>query len=59
VTLASLGITPGTYTYTVPSDTITLRFTPMSAVPLPGGLALLAGALGLIGLNRCRASARS
>ena len=43
-TLASLGITPGSYAYTLPSDTVTVSF---SAIPLPATLPLLLAALGL------------
>ncbi len=55
---ASLGVTPGSYVYTLPTDdTLTLQFVPEEAgvIPLPAGLPLLAGALGLFGLVRRRA----
>ena len=41
-TLSSLGLTPGTYVYTLPQSTITVQIGPAS-VPEPGSLALLAG----------------
>jgi hypothetical protein len=53
----SLGVTPGSYVYTLATDdTLTLRFGPEEAgvIPLPAGLPLLAGALGLFGLARRR-----
>jgi hypothetical protein len=55
---ASLGITPGTYVYTLfdmgtqdyTGDTVTLRFTPGAVIPLPATLPLLLAALGLAAL---------
>lgn len=47
-TFASLGIDPGSYIWSLPNDTVTLRFGPApSAIPLPASLSLLLGALGL------------
>jgi len=46
-TFASLGITPDTYVYTLPNDTITVQFSP---TPLPATLPLFASGLGLLGL---------
>lgn len=43
----SLGITPGEYVYTLPNDTVTLRFSQAQVVPLPATLPLLLGGLGL------------
>ena len=48
-TFASLGVTPGTYVYNLPNDTITLSF---GTVPEPGTLALLG--LSLAGLAATR-----
>lgn len=45
-TLALLGITPGEYVYSLPNDTVTLRFN-AAVIPLPATLPLLLGALGL------------
>ncbi len=56
-TFASLGVTPGSHVYTLATDdTLTVRFGPEEAgvIPLPAGLPLLAGALGLFGLVRRR-----
>ncbi len=56
-TLASLGVVPGAYVYSLPSDTLTVTFeagNDGAVVPLPAGLPLLAGALGLFGLVRRR-----
>lgn len=51
-TLATLGITPGDYVFTLEGaaaadNAITLRFTPGAVIPLPATLPLLLGALGL------------
>jgi hypothetical protein len=55
-TYASLGITPGDYTWTFENgDTFTLSFA--TAVPAPGALPLMAGALAMLGLARRRRSA--
>ena len=60
-TLNSLGLTPGTYTYTLPNDTVTVLIgVAPQATPEPGSLALLAG-MGLSGvgfLARRRKNAR-
>ncbi len=60
-TFASLGITPGTYIYTLPSDTITLQIGP-TAVPEPS--TLLSGTLAVmltagVGLARGKSKGRS
>jgi hypothetical protein len=44
---ASLGIAPGEYVYTLPNDTVTLRFGRTEVIPLPASLPLMLGALGL------------
>jgi len=49
-TLASLGMAPGIYTATIPSDAIT--FTVDGAIPVPGALPLMAAGLGLLGFMR-------
>jgi hypothetical protein len=55
-TFASLGIVPGEYVYTLPNDTVTLRFGPATTViPLPASLPLLLGGLGLAVAVRRRA----
>jgi hypothetical protein len=48
-TLASLGLTPGTYTYTwgTPDDSFVIN---IGTTPLPAALPLFAGGLGMIGL---------
>lgn len=46
-TFSALGVTPGTYVYNLPNDTITVSF---SAIPLPATLPLLAAGLGLLSL---------
>ena len=48
-TFASLDITPGDYVYTLPHDSITLRFG-SAATPLPAALPLFASGLGGLGL---------
>jgi hypothetical protein len=45
-TFDSLGITPGEYVFSLPKDTVTLRFAPTAVIPLPASLPLLLGALG-------------
>ncbi len=45
-TFASLGMTPGVYTYLLPKDRVTLVIGNASAVPLPATLPLLATGLG-------------
>ena len=52
-TFASLGIMPGTYVYNWSSDSVTVRFGP-APIPLPAGLPLLAGGLGLLAWFRRR-----
>ena len=52
-TFASLGITPGSYVYSLPNDTVTVKF---GTAPEPGTLALLG--LGLAGLVATRKRAR-
>ena len=53
-TFADIGITPGAYTWTVPSgDSITLNIT-SSAVPEPSTYALLCISLGVVGYARKR-----
>ena len=41
-----MGITPGTYAFNLPSDTVTIAFV-ATPVPLPASGVLLAGGLGL------------
>ncbi|HET9067578.1 MAG TPA: hypothetical protein VFN28_02955 [Amaricoccus sp.] len=50
---ASLGMTAGDYVYTLPADTFTVRLVP-ALIPLPAGLPLLLGAVGLLALVRPR-----
>lgn len=47
---AGLGITSGVYVFSLPNDTVTLRFGPAAIIPLPATLPLLLGALGLAAL---------
>jgi len=57
--ILSAGLIAGSYVYAIPSDTITLNIGPVSAVPVPAAVPLLAtglGALGLIGRKRRRKS---
>ena len=49
---ASLGLTPGTYTYHVPHDTLTVEILPAATVPEPSTLALF-GLLTLGGAVYC------
>ena len=51
-TFSSLGLTPGTYTYKLPNDTLTVNIGPPApAVPEPSSVASLGvGGLGLLGL---------
>jgi len=51
-TLSSLGLTPGTYSYKLPNDTVTVNIgAPAPAVPEPSTVASLGvGGLGLLGL---------
>ena len=53
-TFADIGITPGTYTWTVPNDSITLNINNASAVPEPSTYALLCISLGVVGYARKR-----
>lgn len=55
-TFADFGVTPGDYVYNLPSDTYTVRFQDVAPVPLPAGLPLLFGALGLLAVTRRRKS---
>lgn len=48
-TLASLGLDAGTYTYTVPNDTITLNIGQAGVVPEPASWALMIGGIGAAG----------
>jgi hypothetical protein len=62
-TLASLGLTPGTYTYTwgegAHADSLVLQIGPAAGVPEPASWSLAAGAAGLIAmLRRRRAQSR-
>ena len=51
-TFSSLGLTPGSYTYTLPNDTVTVNIVaPAPAVPEPSSVASMGvGSLGLLGL---------
>lgn len=53
-TLASLGLSEGSFVWTVPGDTITLNFRTATPVPLPASLPLLLAALGTGALLRRR-----
>jgi hypothetical protein len=49
-TFTTLGLTPGTYTYTLPNDTVTVDVVAPAGVPEPASLTLLGlGAAGLAG----------
>jgi hypothetical protein len=48
-TFASLGLTPGVYTFTIPNDTFTVV---ISAVPMPATLLLLVSAVASVGAAR-------
>lgn len=50
-TFTSLGLTPGTYTYSwnVPDDSISLNIGTTTATPLPAALPLFASGLGIMG----------
>ena len=49
-TFASLSMLEGTYSYLLPNDTVTLNIGPVSTVPLPAALPLMAAAIGGLGL---------
>ncbi len=54
---ASLGMTVGSYVYTLPNDTVTLRIGSPAIIPLPATLPALLGALGvglILGRRRSR-----
>ena len=57
-TIASLGLTPGTYVWTLgnggPDQSYTLDIVAPTATPLPAALPLFAGGLGVIGLLGAR-----
>lgn len=53
-TYASLGVTPGSYLLSLPSDTLTVNFN-VAQVPLPATLPLLLGGLGVLAFMRRRA----
>ncbi len=53
-TFADMGITPGTYTWTVPNDSITLNINNAAAVPEPSTCALFCIGLGVFGYARKR-----
>ena len=52
-TFLSMGMTPGSYLYTFPGDTITVNVGPVS-VPAPAGLPLMLMGLGAVALVRQR-----
>ena len=51
---ASLGITPGTYVWTLPEDTVTLNV--VATVPIPAAAWLFGSALGFLGWLRRKAT---
>ncbi|UWQ22746.1 VPLPA-CTERM sorting domain-containing protein [Jannaschia sp. W003] len=53
-TFAALGVTPGSYVFSLPNDTITVRFGPTAPVPLPATLPLLLAGFGGLALLRRR-----
>jgi hypothetical protein len=53
-TFATLGMTPGTYVWTLPSDTVTLNI--VSTVPIPAAAWLFGSAIGLLGWMRRKAA---
>jgi hypothetical protein len=49
-TFATLGITPGTYVWSLPADSVTLDV--VATVPIPGAVWLFGSAIGLLGWMR-------